>query len=232
MALTAHLLSLALLCGVLGLVPGGLALAQSAAGAAGAAVVASGAPASTTAAQPHSRWSRLSASEKAALAPLAEQWAQISETQRSKWLTIARNFDQISPAEQQVMQARMKEWVKLSPVQRNQARLNFNTLQGVSKDEKKTRWDEYQALSEAEKRKLSAGVLSPTRTAAPSAKPTGSDRLVQPTLRSMPAAALPPRTPIDKHTLLPLPTPASSEAPLTPAAPAPESAAAREAPAS
>lgn len=222
MALPPHLLSLALLCGVLGLAPGGLALAQSAAPAAAA----------SAAAQPHSRWSRLSPLEKAALAPLAEQWAQISETQRSKWLTIARNFDQLSPAEQQVMQARMREWVKLSPVQRNQARLNFNTLQGVSKDEKKTRWDEYQALSEAEKRKLSAGVLSPTRTAAPSAKPTGSDRLVQPTLRSVPAAALPPRTPIDKHTLLPLPTPASSEAPLTPAAPAPESVAAREAPAS
>lgn len=229
MALSPRLSGLLLVCSLLSALLGQPALAQNAAPAASAA---SSAP--SAAAQPHSRWSRLSASQQAALAPLAEQWGQISETQRSKWLTIARNFDQISPAEQQVMQARMKEWVKLSPVQRNQARLNFNTLQGVSKDEKKTRWDEYQALSEADKRKLSAGVLSPARTAAPSPKPTASDRLVQPALRSMPAAALPPRTPIDKHTLLPLPTPASSEAPLpTPAsAPAPESAAAREAPAS
>ena len=189
-------------------------------------------PAGTAAAQPHSRWSRLSSTEKAALAPLAEPWDQISETQRSKWLTIARNFDQLSPAEQQVMQARMKEWVKLSPVQRNQARLNFNTLQGVSKDEKKTRWDEYQALSEAEKRKLSAGVLSPARTAAPSPKPTASDRLVQPTLRSVPAAALPPRAPIDKNTLLPVPTPASSEAPVPPPTSSPSAEPAREASAS
>ena len=215
MALTLRPSALVLLCGLLGVG----ALAQTAS------------PADTTSAvQPLSRWSRLSASERAALAPLAEQWGQISETQRSKWLTIARNFDQISPAEQQVMQARMKEWVKLSPVQRNQARLNFNTLQGVSKDEKKIRWDEYQALSEAEKRKLSAGVLSPTRTAAPNPKPTASDRLVQPTVRSVPAAALPPRAPIDKNTLLPVPTPASSEVPLP--APSAEPAAARETPAS
>ena len=204
MTLSSRLSGLVLLCGLLGL----NALAQTAP------------PANATAVQPHSRWARLSAYERAALAPLAEQWGQISETQRSKWLTIARNFDQLSPAEQQVMQARMKEWVKLSPVQRNQARLNFNTLQNVSKDEKKTRWDEYQALTEDEKRKLSAGVLSPARTAAPSPKPTASDRLVQPTLRSVPAAALPPRAPIDKNTLLPVPTPASSEAPLPASAPA------------
>lgn len=219
MALPLRLSALVLLCGLLGV----SALAQTAP------------PADTPSAlAAHSRWSRLSASERAALAPLAEQWGQISETQRSKWLTIARNFDQISPAEQQVMQARMKEWVKLSPVQRNQARLNFNTLQGVSKDEKKTRWDEYQALSDAEKRKLSAGVLSPARTAAPSPKPTAAERLVQPTVRSVPAAALPPRAPIDRNTLLPVPTPASSEAPLPQPASAPsaEPAPARETPAS
>ena len=220
MALSSRLSALVLLCGLLGL----NALAQTAPAA------------DATAVQPHSRWARLSAYERAALAPLAEQWGQISETQRSKWLTIARNFDQLSPAEQQVMQARMKEWVKLSPTQRNQARLNFNTLQGVSKDEKKTRWDAYQALTEAEKRNLSAGVLSPTRTAAPSPKPTASDRLVQPTVRSVPAAALPPRAPIDKNTLLPVPTPASSELPLPASAPAPaptpEPSAAREASAS
>ena len=210
MALTLRPSALVLLCGLLGVG----APAQTAS------------PADTTSAvQPLSRWSRLSASERAALAPLAEQWGQISETQRSKWLTIARNFDQLSPAEQQVMQARMKEWVKLSPVQRNQARLNFNTVQSVSKDQRKTRWDEYQALSEDEKRKLSVGVPAAAKTAAPSPRPTSSDRLVQPTVRTVPASALPPRTPIDKHTLLPVPTPVSHPQ----EAPASDSATAKEA---
>ena len=164
------------------------------------------------------RWNQLSARDRAALAPLAERWGEISEVQRSKWLTIAKGFDQLPAAEQQIMQARMKEWVALSPVQRNQARLNFNHLQGVSKDEKKTRWDEYQALTAEEKRKLSAGTLSPTKTAAPSPKPTASDRLVQPTVRTLPAAALPPRTPIDKNTLLPLPAAPTESQPPAPAA--------------
>jgi hypothetical protein len=150
-------------------------------------------------------WKQLKPHEKSALAPLAAQWGELTETQRSKWLTIAQQFDKLTAPEQQVMQARMKEWVALSPVQRNQARLNFNTVQGLSKDEKKTRWDEYQALSEDEKRKLSAGALTPAKTAAPSRKPVASDRLVQPTVRSVPSAALPVRTPIDRKTLLPLP---------------------------
>lgn len=174
-------------------------------------------------------WKQLSAKERRALAPLAEHWAGISETQRSKWLAIARHFDQLSAAEQQVMQTRMKEWAALSPIQRNQARLNFNTLQNVSRDEKKNRWDAYQSLSEQERRKLSAGTLGPARTTAPSAKPMAADRLVQPTVRSVPPAALPARTPIDRHTLLPVPPPPAPGASDVPAIPASEAAADREA---
>lgn len=173
-------------------------------------------------------WKQLKAHEKAALAPLAAQWGELTETQRSKWLTIAQQFDKLSSAEQQVMQARMKEWVALGPVQRNQARLNFNTVQNLSRDEKKSRWDEYQALSEEEKRKLSAGALAPAKTAAPSRTPVAPDRLVQPTVRTVPAAALPPRAPIDRKTLLPLP-PAPADSQPAPAAP---SDAASETPAS
>ena len=107
-------------------------------------------------------------------------------------------------------------------MQRNQARLNFNTVQSVSKDEKKSRWDAYQALSEEEKRKLSAGVLTTSKTAAPTSKPSSSERLVQPTVRTLPAAALPARAPIDKKTLLPMPVTDTPPASPPPAAPAPE----------
>jgi len=127
------------------------------------------------------------------------------------------------------MQTRMAEWVALNPVQRNQARLHFNTVQSLSKDEKKSRWDEYQNLSEAEKRKLSAGVLTTSKTAAPSPRPSASDRLVQPALRTLPAAALPPRTPIDQKTLLPIP---ASEQPSSTGNTPPPTSSAREASAS
>jgi len=176
-------------------------------------------------------WHQLGAKERQALAPLAAHWGQISEGQRSKWRTIAKNFDQLSPAEQQVMQARMKEWVNLSPVQRNQARLNFNTetVKSLSKDEKKTRWDEYQTLTEDQKRKLSAGVLTTSKTTAPSPRPSAADRLVQPSVRTLPAAALPPRTPIDQKTLLPIP---ATEFPVVPASAPTATSPAREASAS
>ena len=50
---------------------------------------------------------------------------------------------------------------------------------------------------------------------------------MQPTVRTLPAAAIPARTPIDPKTLLPLPA-ASSESPAKPS-PSSEPAAAREA---
>lgn len=200
MRLFARQTGLLLVCGAL--------LASAAAQTPSAAPA--GAPATALAAAPKpsgsGQWKQLSPQSKAALAPLAERWGELSDTQRSKWLTIAANFGQLSEAEQQVMHSRMREWVALSPAQRNQARLNFNTLQGVSKDQKKSRWDEYQALSDEEKRKLSAGTLQgPAKTTASSARPMTTDRLVQPTVRTVPAAALPPRAPIDPKTLLPVP---------------------------
>ncbi|MEN9888396.1 MAG: hypothetical protein RL559_433 [Pseudomonadota bacterium] len=171
-----------------------------------------------------SEWQLLSASEKRALAPLAARWGELTPTQRSKWRAIARQYQQLSATEQTVMHERMSEWVALSPTQRNQARLNFNTVQNLPKGEKKTKWDEYQSLTEAQKRELSAGALSPSKTAAPSPKPANAERLVQPAVRTLPPAALPARPPIDQKTLLPLPSPPASE-PGPKAAPATEPAA-------
>lgn len=194
--------------------------------------IAQTAPATAAKSQSNSGWAQLHPLERQALAPLAPHWGDISEGQRSKWRTIAKNFDQLSPADQQLMQARMTQWAALSPVQRNQARLNFNTVQSVAKDQRKTRWDEYQALSEDEKRKLSAGALGPAKTTAPSPKPTAADRLVQPTVRTVPAAALPPRAPIDKHTLLPVPASSVPTNTIPQDTPASEPPPAKEAPAS
>jgi hypothetical protein len=186
------------------------------------------APQAAPKAQTSGNWKQLKAHEKKALAPLAARWGELTETQRSKWLAIAQHFDQLSPAEQQVMQTRMTEWVSLNPVQRNQARLNFNTetVKNLSKDERKTRWDEYQTLTDEQKRKLSAGVLTTSKTTAPSPRPSAADRLVQPSVRTLPAAALPPRTPIDQKTLLPIP---ATEFPVVPASAPTATSPAREA---
>jgi hypothetical protein len=119
------------------------------------------------------------------------------------------------------MHARMSEWVSLSPVQRTQARLNFNASQSLPKDEKKAKWDEYQSLTAEQKRQLSAVNQGPTKTTAPSSKPANAERFVAPPpawQASNAASAARSRAPIDQKTLLPIP----SEAPAKTTSPQPE----------
>ena len=81
------------------------------------------------------------------MAPRGAQWSALTAQQQSKWLAISENFAQMSVAEQITMHARMSDWVALSPQQRNLARLNFNKLQSLPKEDKKAKWEAYQALS-------------------------------------------------------------------------------------
>ena len=48
----------------------------------------------------------------------------------------------------------MTEWAALSPQQRAQARLNFAEIKRLPADERKAKWEAYQALQPEEKRKL------------------------------------------------------------------------------
>ena len=62
----------------------------------------------------------------------------------------------MSGAEQDKLHSRMSEWAALSPQQRTQARLNFGETKRLSPDDKKAKWEAYQALPAEEKRKLAA----------------------------------------------------------------------------
>jgi hypothetical protein len=150
-----------------------------------------------------SAWLQLTPMQRQALAPLGAQWSALSAQQQNKWLTISKNFTQLPVADQVTMHSRMADWVDLSPQQRNLARLNFNQLQSLPKEDKKAKWEAYQALSEAEKRSLFAGTASPAKSAAPTAKPVEAYRQVQTPLRSASGSA-PQAAAIDRKTLLPL----------------------------
>ena len=157
-----------------------------------------------------SSWQQLSGKQKQALAPLASQWASLTPQQQSKWLAISRNFSQMPDTEQATMHARMADWVALSPLQRNQARYNFNVVQNLPKEDKKAKWEAYQALSAEDKRLLSMGTPPPAKSAAPLAKPASTSRLVAPALRPIGSAQDITRssssaTAIDRKTLLPKP---------------------------
>jgi hypothetical protein len=73
-------------------------------------------------------WSELSPKQQAVLAPIASEWDKLDTTRRKKWVTIANRYPKMTPDEQQRLQARMQDWVSLTPAQRRVARENYQSL--------------------------------------------------------------------------------------------------------
>ena len=93
------------------------------------------------------KWSELSQTQQAILAPLQHLWSGMEENRKRKWLAIVKNWPALTPQAQATAQERMKEWAALSPAQRAQARLNFAQSQQLSTDEKKAKWEAFQTSS-------------------------------------------------------------------------------------
>ncbi len=122
-------------------------------------------------------WSDLSPAQRTALAPLARNWGQLSEGQQRKWIALAQNFNRMPPAEQAKLHSRMAEWVALSPQQRSQARLNFGEAQQLPADEKRAKWEAYQALPPEEKRRLATDAAARPPATAAAIRPVPADKL-------------------------------------------------------
>ena len=167
-------------------------------------------------------WMDLTESQQQALAPLAQLWPTMNEPHKRKWLAISQNFAQLSSEEQTTVQGRMREWAALSPQQRTAARFNYANAQQLLQEDKKAKWEAYQALSPEAKQKLAAQQNKPVVGAAPAVKPVTSTKLTTPPSSNSNKAL--PRIATDQAapaTLLPnLVSPTSA-----PAAPASESAA-------
>ncbi len=122
-------------------------------------------------------WNELTPAQRQALAPLASTWETLNEPHKRKWIALAQNFSRMPPAERDKLHSRMKEWAALSPNQRTQARLNFGETQQLSADEKKAKWEAYQALPPEEKRKLAADAAPRTPATAAAVKPVPAEKL-------------------------------------------------------
>jgi hypothetical protein len=170
-------------------------------------------------------WGGLTAEQQAALKPLAPYWNGISEPHKRKWLALSRNFAAMTPEDQTTLHSRMTEWAGLSAQQRAQARLNFAEVKRLPVDERKAKWEAYQALSEDEKRKLadSARSARPASVAVPT-RPVPARKLA-------PVPAIPASLAKGEHTpriqLAPSPSAAASvpavpsPTPVTPLVPSP-----------
>jgi hypothetical protein len=172
-------------------------------------------PAGKQKTQPH--WGELTPAQQQALTPLAPKWDSISESQKRKWLALSQNFPKLSAAEQAKLHSRMTEWVALSPQQRTEARLNFAETQQLAPDDKKAKWEAYQALPPEEKRKLAATAAKPPATAAavkpvPPAKLAVVPRQGQRQDAKVPKIAAAPNQ-VDHNTLLPQQVPGPAPVP-------------------
>lgn len=123
------------------------------------------------------KWSELSQTQQAILAPLQHLWSGMEENRKRKWLAIVKNWPALTPQAQATAQERMKEWAALSPAQRAQARLNFAQSQQLSTDEKKAKWEAFQTLNEEEKLKLTPAKPGVPKGAATAVKPIAPEKL-------------------------------------------------------
>ena len=100
-------------------------------------------------------WSKLSAAQRDALAPLEAHWPEMENERRRKWIKIADRFHLMTPEQQTLAQERMQEWVSLPATERRQARAAFDTLhQVMPEDVRVMKWNEYQKLSEQDRARL------------------------------------------------------------------------------
>lgn len=125
-------------------------------------------------------WQDLTAAQKQALSPLTQLWPSMTEAHKRKWLALSQNFAQLPDADKNTLQGRMREWAALSSQQRAQARLNFADAKQLPQDERRTKWEAYQALSAEEKQKLAAQKPIAKVGAALAPKPVSADKLAMP----------------------------------------------------
>lgn len=163
-------------------------------------------------------WSQLTPPQQQALAPLASSWnTSMSDPQKRKWLEISKNYATLTPQAQDTLNSRMNEWIALSPQQRAQARLNFGKTLELSRqltpEEKKAKWDAYQALTPEEKQKLASTASPRASGAATAVKPVSPQKLATVPAQAASQQALTPALKISPSPAAALPRSANSAAP-------------------
>lgn len=156
-------------------------------------------------------WAELTPQQQKSLAPLGASWRSLGAAHKRKWIALSENYPNMPPAEQQLLHSRMAEWAALSPQQRTLARLNFAETKKVAPDDKKAKWEAYQALPPEEKRKLAAGATAakpPPPPTAPAVRPVPQQKLAtipRPKKADNPAKMAVVPGQVDANTLLPQP---------------------------
>jgi hypothetical protein len=119
-------------------------------------------------------WKALTPAQRDALAPLEHDWAGIDTSRRAKWIAIADRFPSMSVADRQRVQERMRDWARLTPVERTQARLSFTEAKQLSPQERQSRWEAYLALPPEQRDALLSRASGPGHGRSTAAASAGS----------------------------------------------------------
>jgi len=141
-------------------------------------------------------WKELSQAQKLALAPLERDWDSLDASRRRKWLDVAGRLPKLQADEQVRMQERMSDWARLTPTERQQARIGFQVTQQVKSDEREAKWAAYQSLPAEKRQELSDKAASKLSNKAPAANNVATDGSSQLKSNLVPAA---PKGPLVKQ---------------------------------
>ena len=125
-------------------------------------------------------WTELSAEQQQALTPLAADWDKLDGARKKKWIELTKRYSSLTPEQQARMQERMREWAKLTPDQRRVARESFSRTKKLEPDQKTAQWEEYQQLSDEQKKKLAEDAVARKRVTNLPPAATDKSKLVPP----------------------------------------------------
>jgi hypothetical protein len=155
------------------------------------------------------RWQKLKPAQREDLKPLQPEWSKIDSPHKQKWLQLADRMPGMPADERVRVQGRMAQWATLSPAERGQARLRYQEARQVAPLDRRSRWEDYQALSPEQKSALAARAASAAspnahdnsarRAVADNGRPDRGDKIAHDASRAKsnivpnPAFAAPPR---------------------------------------
>jgi len=126
-------------------------------------------------------WNDLSSAQQVALAPLEPEWNQMEGARKRKWIEMSARFASMPASEQQRVHERMRQWMKLTPAQRELARENYSRTSRLAQGgDKAADWENYKQLSADQKRKLANSPAATRHKSIPVALPE-APMLVTPT---------------------------------------------------
>lgn len=118
-------------------------------------------------------WSELTGHEQQALAELEPQWNSLPAAKKRSWLMLAKRLPGMPPADRERAEARIREWARLSPDQRRQARNNYRLAKSLPRDARVATWEQYQQMTPEQQAVLRQNGWTSNTAARHAGAPTG-----------------------------------------------------------